>query len=621
MIEQTQKSGDLFRQQRDQAISQFLKDQFLSTWSRQLVAGDASFRRYERLHPPVGIELTAQENPMQDSLILMDAPPPMEDINPFIQVTEILSAVQSDDVIVPKILAADPEQGFLLLSDFGDVNLKKQVTADPKSEQALYKQAVDILSHIQQAESVPAVLDSMSSYDVALYQREMALFADWTIAATLSKGGNAVQAAADFTALAQDITQTIVQLTEQNTLVLRDYHAENMMVINKDGQRHLGQLDYQDAVSGHPAYDLVSLTQDARRLISPELEQQCLDHYLATYSGCVDKFRRVYHLLGAQRALKIIGIFYRLFLRDDKATYLDYIPHMWDMLARNLDDPALGPLKKFLDDYFPVSQRGQKPDPDQVRAGFPVPKTAMVLAAGKGTRMGTLSDHTPKPLVSVAGQTLLGRVLDHCYQAGISRAVVNVHHLASQIEDYCQARPLGPAITIADERAALLETGGGVMNALPLLGDDPFYVINSDALWLDQAASGGSSGATAGLLPLLAQHFDPARMDILLAVMLTDKAAGYDGVGDLFIDSDFGPVRLRGDAPTASHMFAGVRIMAPHCFDGEIAGAWSMRRLFKKAAEAGRLFGVVYDGTWLHVGDPEALRYAEKTVRQLEQKG
>ncbi|WND03932.1 phosphotransferase [Temperatibacter marinus] len=575
------------REKRDQIIDDFLQQNGMSGWQRKVIAGDASFRRYERLKKG------------EQSLILMDAPPPIESVIAFLQVTDILQSCGSDKIITPKIIAKDEALGLLVLSDFGSDVLKKAVEGSPEREKRLYLKAISILSDLHKED--PA--EALPEYDEALYHREVSLFADWYMPAIFGdyRGRDA------FFKSLEPALKFLSQTPFQKKIVLRDYHAENLMVLEAD---HLGQLDYQDAVIGHPAYDLVSLTQDARRIVSPDLEEACLRQYLSNYTGNEQEFRTFYAILGAQRSLKIIGIFYRLFLRDQKEDYLPYISHVWQMVERNLQAPILKPLRDFLEQYIPQQRRKAVADSNMIRDKFPIGTNAMIMAAGKGTRMGELSHHTPKPLVQVNGISLLDRAMDHCFHAGVQRVVVNVHHLASQIETALENRPIGPQVLLSDEREALLETGGGVMKALPLLGKDPFYVINSDALWIDTGER--------QLLQQLAADFDESRMDICLAVMRVEEAPGYDGVGDLFFNEVSGEVELRGNAPSASHMFAGVRLMKATCFDGEEIGQWSMRRLFRKAEAKGRLFGSLYKGTWLHVGDPDARNEADNLLKKIE---
>ena len=230
------------------------------------------------------------------------------------------------------------------------------------------------------------------------------------------------------------------------------------------------------------------------------------------------------------------------------------------------------------------------------------PKRAMVLAAGKGTRMRPLTDTVPKPLVKVAGRALLDHVLDRLGDAGVERAVVNVHHFGEQIIDHVAGRKT-PQITISDERGVLLDTGGGVIKALPELGDAPFYHLNADTIWID--------GATPNLARL-AQRFDAAAMDALLLLAPTSGSIGYDGRGDFSIAPD-GRLKSRGDEP-APYVYAGVAILAPALFKDAPAGAFSLTTLFKRAAISGRLYGLPMQGLWMHVGTPGAIQDAEAAI-------
>jgi N-acetyl-alpha-D-muramate 1-phosphate uridylyltransferase len=233
------------------------------------------------------------------------------------------------------------------------------------------------------------------------------------------------------------------------------------------------------------------------------------------------------------------------------------------------------------------------------------PNTAMVLAAGRGERMRPLTSKVPKPLVTVAGRALLDHVLDKLADAGIETAVVNVHYLADQIEKHVASRHT-PRIVISDERAQLLDTGGGVVNALPLLGSKPFFLINSDTIWLD---------GVRGNLQRLAAAFDPVRMDALLLLAASTSSIGYAGRGDFAMAPD-GRLRPRLERDVTPFVYAGAAIFSPQLFEGAPEGAFSLNRLFAKASESERLFGLRLDGLWMHVGTPEAIGLAERAILQ-----
>jgi len=237
-----------------------------------------------------------------------------------------------------------------------------------------------------------------------------------------------------------------------------------------------------------------------------------------------------------------------------------------------------------------------------------VPKTAMVLAAGLGTRMRPLTDRMPKPLVRVQGKPLIDHVLDRLAEAGVALAVVNVHHFAEQLIDHLENRG-APQIVISDERGLLLDTGGGVVKALPALGDAPFFHLNADTIWID--------GVRPNLLRL-ADVFDPSKMDALLLLAPTAGSVGYSGRGDFTMASD-GTLRRRAEREVAPFVYAGVAILTRRLLDQAPEGAFSLTRLFDRAAEAGRLHGLRLDGLWMHVGTPDAIGAAEAAIKASAQ--
>ncbi len=229
------------------------------------------------------------------------------------------------------------------------------------------------------------------------------------------------------------------------------------------------------------------------------------------------------------------------------------------------------------------------------------PTKAMVLAAGLGVRMRPLTDHMPKPLVRVAGQPLLDHVLDKLAAAGVSEAVGNVHYLPDQIIDHVATRK-SPRVIISDERNQVLGTGGGVVKALPILGEAPFFHVNSDTMWID--------GVQSNLLRL-AQAFDAARMDILLVMAPTADSIGYGGRGDYAMLPD-GALRKRREHQVVPFVYAGAAILSPSIFASAPKGEFSLTKMFDAANEQERLFGLRLDGVWMHVGTPDAAQAAEE---------
>lgn len=232
---------------------------------------------------------------------------------------------------------------------------------------------------------------------------------------------------------------------------------------------------------------------------------------------------------------------------------------------------------------------------------------AMMLAAGLGTRMRPLTLTRPKPLIEVAGRSLLDRGVDALQRAGVSQVVVNKHYLADQIDGWAAARAT-PHIIVQDEEALILDTGGGVAKALPHLGPDPFFVLNSDSFWVD---------GPAPALQRMRDAWNDATMDCLLLLARKNHSTGFDGPGDFDMDDTGRLARRSGE--TAEHVYAGAYLVHPRLFRDAPEGAFSMNELWNRALAEGRLHGLVHDGWWLHVGTPDAIALAEDKLMQLGQ--
>jgi len=289
------------------------------------LAGDASFRRYFRVVGANG------------SAVLMDAPPPHEDPRPFMAVARHLHGL---GFAAPAILADDQQQGLVLIEDFGDARMAEAILAEPDREAAIYEAAVDLLLSLSRFP--PAA--NLKPYDMTEYQREAGLFTEWY--------APAVSLEVDVEGYRAAWREVLRPVASHRTVtVLRDYHAENIMLL--DNGKRLGLLDFQDALAGHPAYDLVSLLQDARRDVPEALEARMI----ARYAAAAPFDDGAYAVLGAQRNAKILGIFTRLWKRDGKPRYLAYQPRVWHYLERDLVHPALTPVRQWFDDNVPVNKR------------------------------------------------------------------------------------------------------------------------------------------------------------------------------------------------------------------------------------------------------------------------
>jgi aminoglycoside/choline kinase family phosphotransferase len=297
------------------------------------LAGDASFRRYFRVVDG------------DRSAVLMDAPPPHEDPQPFIAVAEWLIA---RGLSAPEIIARDLEKGLLLLGDFGSSRLRETLDTDPQRERELYELATDVLVHLH---GHPP-MEGLKPHGLDQWLEELKLFTEWYCPA--------VGADVDFHAY-QHAWRAVLEPVASDGLgpvtVLRDYHAENIMLVGgREGVAHFGLLDFQDALAGHPAYDLASVLEDARRDVTPAVERAMIDRYIAA-TGHGEAFERAYWALAAQRNTRILGVFTRLWKRDNKPGYRQFQPRMWGLLERDLAQPHLRPVREWFDSNIAPEHR------------------------------------------------------------------------------------------------------------------------------------------------------------------------------------------------------------------------------------------------------------------------
>ena len=308
-------------------LAQFIAASGWQDAARTTVAGDASNRRYDRLTMPAG-----------NSAIMMDAPPDKgEDVRPFVRIARFL---RTQGLSAPAVLAQDESHGFLLLEDLGDDLFARVIPRDASLELPLYEAATDVLIALHKA-TPPA----LAPYDADTMTPLAALAFDWYqvgATGTLQTAEKSAFTAAFHAALAPlDATPSV--------LIQRDYHAENLLWLpQRDGIARVGLLDFQDAMAGHPAYDLVSILQDARRDVPAEIEAQMIARYIAANPQDATEFARAYALLGLQRNLRILGVFARLCIRDGKAHYVDLIPRVWGHIQTNLKHPDVAPLANLL---------------------------------------------------------------------------------------------------------------------------------------------------------------------------------------------------------------------------------------------------------------------------------
>lgn len=586
---------------REIEITAFLAAAGWGDAARAAVPGDASTRRYERLSlggqkavlmdAPRGAETPAEPDGASaaeraalgyNALARLAGPEPAA----FICIADALT---TRGFSAPKILARDLEAGFILLEDLGDTLFASVIKAEPHKEAELYTAAVDTLAAIYRS-SFPPRLSSgdahwpLRDYDDAAMQAEVDLLLDWyaaDVGAVISSTAKA-EWAAIWTSLFNHLNH------HAKGIALRDFHAENIFwLADRKAVSRVGLIDFQDGLMAHPAYDLVSLLEDARRDVSPQLRGDLIARF-CEQSGLKndDAFQTAYAVMGAQRNAKILGIFVRLANRDGKTHYRRLIPRVQALFLSDIKGAAFADLRAWFKAHLPSILK-------------PPVVTAMVLAAGHGTRMRPLTNDRSKAMVELGGKPLIDHMLDRLAEVGVTRAVVNIHAHADHLEAHLKKRTALPEIIISNERETLLETGGGVVKALPLLGSSPVFICNIDAIWLE------TKSALKGLL----EKWAPDDMDDLLLLAPINETLGYNGGGDFEL-SDAGQIsRRKGDS--APYVYAGVQIANLDPISQFKAEPFSRNKVWDMTLPKGRAYGVPLDGFWMHVGDPAARNEAE----------
>ena len=406
-------------------------------------------------------------------------------------------------------------------------------TPTPARERELYELATDVLVHLHRHPPMPG----LPPHGLDQWLEELKLFTDWYCPAV------GLEVDADgYRAAWREVLAPVAADGLGPVTVLRDYHAENIMLVEgRDGVAHFGLLDFQDALAGHPAYDLASVLEDARRDVPPEIERAMIDRYVAA-TGHGEAFERAYWALAAQRNTRILGVFTRLWKRDGKPQ-LPALPaaHVGPARARSRA-AALAAGARLVRCQCraraPRASRGSKRhEPGHAahcgsapKSPAEVPRTAMIMAAGLGKRMRPLTATRPKPLIEVAGKALLDHVLDRLRAAGVKQVVVNVHYLADAVEAHLASRvSTGSKWSFPTSASCCSRPAAGWSMRADLIDSDPFLAVNSDNLWID---------GPADTLKLLASHWDDAKMDALLLLVPQARAHNHKGLGDFHMTRD-----------------------------------------------------------------------------------
>ena len=500
----------------------------------------------------------------------------------------------------PEVLALDVAAGLAVSEDFGDGVFARLMEAGA-DEAPLYGAAVEALARLHEEPPPPAVWGNgvqwpLLDYDAMALKAGCDLFVQWypALRPDLDFGPDAV---AQWDALWSPIVDRAA--AGATVFAHRDFHAENLLWLDgRAGIARAGVIDF----SGRPARPsppgiCSACFRTPGAASPPDLEAAMLDRYLALRPAADrHRFRSDYAALAA----------------------LQRGPH--PRRLRPADPPRRQAAVRRVHSAHVASSAGQSAGTRDDRAARLVrsacapgpadmtlrtaPATALVLAAGLGTRMRPLTDDRPKALVEVGGRALIDHMIDRLVAAGVTRVVVNVHAFADRLQAHLAQRG-DLAVVISDERDRLLETGGGLKKARALVGEAPIWVANIDSVWIERGAAA---------LPALAQAWDPERMDDCLLLARAEDSLGLDGSGDFF-RADDGALALRGDRPSAPLNFMGVHIVKPQVVDAMPPEPFSMMQVWKALIGAGRLHGAVMDALWMHVGDPAARDEAEARLK------
>ncbi|MDR1026480.1 MAG: phosphotransferase [Lactobacillus sp.] len=551
---------------------EFLKKVFLTDKFEIVpLRPDASTRKYWRILKG------------KSTFILMDGNAVSNRYQKFIQISELL---KQHDVYAPSILAHDFDEGFMLIEDLGDGTFTRLLELSG-NEKELYAMATEVLTKVISIKKKPDYIDVFSD-DVVV--RDICYFVDWYYPMVMGKPLDEKKRE-EFIAIVKKLLP--LGRGVPNSLVLWDYHVDNIMMLDN---KTCAVIDFQDAYWGPITYDIMSLLED-RRGASEEVQNEMKDLFFKSLKDVkrID-FENSYRFFSMFRNMRVLGRFSILLTRG-KGEYMKYIPNLWKMLDRTLSCPNFVEMKKWVDKNLPKKYRVA---PTQK----PINK-AMILAAGRGSRMKHLTNDVPKPLIEVNGRAMIDYKFDLLKDVGIKDVVVNVCYHGDKIIEHIKRHERDFNVAISEEEVAL-ETGGGIKNALHLLGENPFFSLNSDELWNDTSYK-----------PVMWQMIDKWNDDeydmiLLITPMSSTNEHGRDH-GDYKINKKDRIERNVQKKPGGGYdyFYTGIALMSPKIFEGETEEKFSMVKMFDKAEEKGRLGYVIIHDEIFHVGTPEDKKIAE----------
>lgn len=531
---------------------------------------DASLRKYWRI-------LTNDK-----SYVLMDGDAL---VNKFMEFANISKLLNSVNVRAPKVLFEDMNNGFMLLEDLGDDTFTK-LLAQGNAEAELYEKATELLTKVVKIEEKPTYISDLTDDKII---NDICFFTDWYYPIATGKLFPD-ENRAEFI----EIVKNLLPLNQKvpNSLLMWDYHVDNVMMVDNE----CAVLDFQDAMWGPVTYDIMSLLEDARREVSTKVYQAMKDKFFASLTNVKrEDFEASFAIMAMFRHMRVLGRFTILMAKHEKDAYLRHVPHLWNMLNRALENPHLAKMKKWVKENFPTELRV----PPKTRTI----KKAMILAAGRGVRMGSMTENTPKPLVKVQGKTLIDYKLDLLQEAGFKDIVVNVCYLGEQIKEHL--RDIDNFNFLISEEKEALETGGGIKKALPMLGNSPFLVLNCDTIWREE-----------NYRPIIWQMMDAwdyEKYDILLLLFpMSHTVDLHNKIGNYNILKDGSLERNIKKTDGFEYFFSGISIVNPKIFEGIKEEKFSMRDLYDQAQNKGRLGHIISNNKIFHVGSPEDWTEAEE---------
>nr|QJR98249.1 hypothetical protein PlAlph_2540 [uncultured Alphaproteobacteria bacterium] len=541
------------------------------------LATDASSRKYYRA-------VFADGN----SIVIMDDENCRCKTKEFVELSAFL---RNHGVYVPEVLAKNMDEGILLLEDLGDGTITRLLPDSDEKE--LYLMSAEPIAKIAAIDEQP---QCVTAFDKQKLLSDIRLFTDWYIPMATGKPLSEQEKSEFLT-----ITDTLSTLAFKipNRLVLWDYHIDNIML--PPNSKSCAVIDFQDAMWGPMTYDLISLLAADRRTASPETVSAVKDAFFNTLQNINrEDFEDSCAFLSMFRHMRVLGRFTTLSMVNRKEKYLNYIPQTWAMLEQILNYPKLAPVKQWVDKHLPPELR-------KLPQRKPI-DSAIVLAAGRGSRMQNLTDDCPKPLIKVGKKSLIDYNIERLHAANIGNLVVNLCYKGEMIRRHLDNKFPELNISFSEETEAL-ETGGGVKNALPMLKGSAFFVCNSDVFFIDR-------GYKPALWRMM-DEWDGSKHDILLLLQPVNDICGDKG-RDYRITPDNRPERNEHKQPDFDYMFGGISIVSRKIFDGISADKFSLRDLFDIAQKQGRLGFIINNADFFHVGTPEALKAAEIKINRYK---